>query len=43
MTQGTVKDNVRDELNEAGARGSEASWLWGVKDNVQDERSESFR
>ena len=27
MTQGTVKDNVRDELNEAGARGSEASWL----------------
>ena len=27
MTQGTVKVNVSDELNESGARGSEASWL----------------
>ena len=46
MAQGGVKDNVGDEMNEAGARGtaqgghhqgSEAACLRGVKDNVQDE------
>jgi hypothetical protein len=34
MAQGTVKDNVRDELEEA-------AWLRGVKDNVQDEWADS--
>ena len=52
MAQGTVKDNVRDELDEAGRREREErkettpeevrqTGSGGVKDNVQDEWDES--
>ena len=53
MAQGTVKDNVRDELDEAAGRGRREErkqatpegvvqpGSGGVKDNVQDELAES--